>query len=196
MQIDFKKDTHEYFISGIKVPNPTGILEKVGITDFSGIPPERLKIAQDFGTAVHMACELWDKKNLNESVLDPKLIPYLNAWKKFLDQTKFEIRKIEQIVGSEKYMFAGTLDRFGFFFGKQTIIEIKTCYEMNIKAARLQTAAYFIANNEMYKNEKATQRMVVLLKPTGDYDKEMLKNSMDTNIFLSCLSVINFREAK
>jgi len=196
MNIEFNPEPHEYFINGIKVPHPTGILEEIGLTDFSGIPPERLKIAQEFGTAVHFASELWDKKILNESILDPKLVPYLAGWKKFLIDTGFEIELIEAVMGSEKYMFATKIDRRGILFGKRTIIEIKSTHALNIKAARIQTGFHSIANNEMYKDKKVLRRGAVLLKPDGNYQVEMFDKSNDMNIALSCLSIVNFKEAK
>ncbi len=40
------------------------------------------------GTHVHTMCKLYLENNLNENALDPILIPYLDAFKKFLYETK------------------------------------------------------------------------------------------------------------
>jgi len=194
MDIIFKPETHEYFINGIKVPHPTGILENVGLTDFSKVPPARLEIARKFGTAVHKACELYDKGILDEAKLDPKLKPYLDAWKKFIGDTGFKNELIEEVIGSEKYMFAGTLDRRGILKGMRTIVEIKSTYDLDTKTTAIQTGAYIIAHNEMYKQQKATRRAGVLLKPDGNYKIEHFTKSNDMNVFLSCLSVANYKE--
>lgn len=196
MYLTFKPETHEYFIDGIKVPHTTEILDNVGLTDFSKVPPDRLEIARKFGTAVHKACELHDKGILNEEILDPKLNPYLDAWKKFIADTGFKNELIEEVIGSEKYMFGTTLDRRGILKGMRTIVEIKSTYELDIKATAIQTAAHFIANNEMYKQQKATRRAGVLLKPDGNYTPHYFTRSNDLNVFISALTVTNYRRLK
>lgn len=196
MKITFDAQTHTYHINGIKVPHVTGIIEEAGLTDYSGIPADRLDIAREFGTAVHKACELYDRGILNESILDSKLKPYLDGWRKFLADTGFKPEIIEGVIGSEKYMFGAIIDRRGVLKEKITIVEIKSTYNLGVKATAIQTAGQLIAHNENYKHEKATQRMAVLLKPDGNYTPHYFKQSNDMNVFLACLTVTNYRRLK
>ena len=49
--LTFDAEKHEYRWNGQLVPGVTSILEP--LTDFSFVPPDVLRAAQDFGTAVH-----------------------------------------------------------------------------------------------------------------------------------------------
>jgi hypothetical protein len=189
MTITFDESSHTYRINGVLVPNPTRIFEKLGITDFSNIPADTLSAAQHFGTIVHIACELHDKNDLDESTVDPLVKPRLDAWVKFLKENNAKVENIELRVGSERYMFATTLDRTLIINEKRFIAEIKTTAVLN-KAVRYQTAAHEIAFKE-HLGEKVDGRMAVQLKDDGDYTLEWHKEKSDTGAFLSLLCTYN-----
>jgi len=104
MILKFDEATHTYWINGIPVISNTQVLKEAGIIDYSHIHPKTLVIAQLFGTAVHLTCHLSDKNQLDYTKLDPKLKPYLNAYRRFLSETGFILEQSELIVGSEKYI--------------------------------------------------------------------------------------------
>ena len=197
MILKFDPETHTYWINDIKVPSVTQILRDAGIIDYSDIPKNKLDIAMKFGRAVHRACELFDKNDLDMVTLDHRLIPYVDAWNKFLKETKFIVEQYEQPIGSEKYMVAGTPDRVGIFFNKRTILDIKSSYSFDLLGLPIQTGGYELIHNEGKKREyRVVGRMGVLLKPDGNYKIEPCTNRNDINVFLSALTVVNYKKRR
>lgn len=192
MKIEFDSNAHVYKIDGIKVPNPTRILEELGITDYSGIPADVLAAAQHFGTVCHTACELHDKGVLDEMTIDPIVRPRLDAWVKFVTENRATVEYTELICGSKAYMFACRLDRSLIIGGKRYICEIKTGSPQQLAPAAYQTAAQQIAFQE-YIGKRVDGRLAVLLQEDGNYKMAWYKNKSDTGAFLSMLSTYNIR---
>ena len=121
--IQFDPSTHVYTVNGRVVPSVTQVLREAGLVDPSIYPPG----AAERGTAVHLACQLHDENDLDESSLDPVIIPYLNAWKLFVSQNRFRATAIEQRICSLTHCYAGTLDRIGTVGpkGDNCLVEIK-----------------------------------------------------------------------
>ena len=94
--IEFDEATHTYRDKGVLVPGVTSILSP--LSDFSFVNPDVLEAASAFGTAVHLACELWDNGQLDEDALDPALVPYLAGWKQFSEDWKVEWTMVEERV--------------------------------------------------------------------------------------------------
>lgn len=138
--LDFDQATHAYSIQGVRVPSVTQILEDTGIVDFSFIPRETREMALHRGSMVHLACQLYDERDLADGSVDQAIVPYLNAWKRFLVESGFVIEEIEQRGFNERFRYAGTADRIGRLNGMPTIVDIKTNQIPN--AIRLQLAAY------------------------------------------------------
>lgn len=192
--LNLDKETHTYTKDKQQIPGVSRILQGAGLIDFSKVPIDRLEAALNFGTAVHRACELYDKNDLDETSLSEELIPYLNAWKKFRKDTKFKIKAIEEHVLSTRLRFAGTLDRRGLLYDRHVIIDIKSSVDFH-PAAAIQTSAYKEAYNEDKKpKDKVLDRYSVLLKPDGNYKVVQYKDKNDFNIFVSSLNLWNWKE--
>ncbi len=195
--IKLNEKTHVYSENGLEVAGVTRVLQAAGLIDFSQIPPERLKNALKFGSAAHKATELHDKGILDPATLDSALEPYLDAWKRFLDDTGFIIEKdsIEQKVFSEKYHYAGKYDRIGELNKKRTVVDISTSVDFS-DAKAIQTAAYQEAENESKPAMgKVKNREIVLLKSNGTYalaPKDFFQKS-DFSVFLACLTLYNWK---
>lgn len=184
---------HIYTLNGLRVRSVTQILQEAGLVDYSHVPAMVLEAARKFGTAVHKATELYDLDNLDESILDNALRPYLDGWKKFRKDTGVIIEAVEEMVCSEKYRFAGKPDR-RVILDKRGILDIKTSFEM-LPAVRLQTAGYELAYNEgRAVKDKSHRRLAVLLNDDGGgYKIEEYRNKNDANIFLAALTICNFK---
>jgi hypothetical protein len=183
MKIDFNAEKHEYKINGKDVPSVTQVLSLAG--EFKNINKEILSKAARFGTAVHKATELYDLGTLNLEKLDPALMPYLEAWKKFLVETNFKVRDIEYMVGTSQG-YAGTIDRIGYFNDELTILDIKSGSTLP-RTTPLQLSAYAAAYNETH-NDWIKQRISVHLKPLK-YSIKRYSNIADFTMFLNFLSV-------
>lgn len=192
--VTFDPKTHTYSKGGVEIPSVTKVLKGCGLIDFSKVPPERLDVALLFGTVVHKTCELYDKNNLDEKSLDPKLRPYLDGWIKFKKDTQAKTESIEEQVYSKLYRYAGTLDR-RMILDKHAVVEIKTSVDFH-PANRFQLSAYQYAYNEHLESRvgRINDRIAVLLTDEGTYKLEQYRDPMDFNMFLSCLSIYNWKE--
>jgi len=139
--------------------------------------PQTLEEASLRGTAVHMACEIWDKHKffgeppLDMNTVDPVVLPYLEGWWKFIDETGFVPTHIEHEVTSERYGYIGHPDRFGIFPDKRlSQIEIKTGVQVKPDTWGVQTSAYDNAFCEMEGLKVSPyERRVIQLTKEGTY---------------------------
>lgn len=189
--ITFNEERHEYTGNGLIMPSVTQAIERAGLSDFSMVNQDVLRRARIFGTETHKACEMYDRRQMPKP--DPQVLPYLEGWIKFLRDSGFRQDKIEVMVHSRKFWFAGKADRIGWFREDYSVLEIKVanCYYPSFE---LQTAAYKMANNEMEPraDRKVRKRYIIQLFP-GRYQITPCEDANDEAVFLSCLQVANFR---
>lgn len=171
----------------------TEILRLEGIVDFSRVPPDIMRRAQAFGTAAHKTTELWDKKTLDVEILDPNLLPRLEAWKKFLHDYNITIdpSEIEVSFTSLKWGFRGTPDRWPFMGKKRRVIDLKTSTQM-YAATELQTAGYAILLEEA-GYPVHDERWGLQLLEDGKYKVEPYKNKSDKTCFLSARNMVGWK---
>ena len=187
MNLTFSESNHEYRLDGIKLPSVTQVLQGAGLSDFSKVNPELLERAKKFGSAAHLACQLFDENRLDMKSLDPALEPRLESWILFKrDFGITEFKEIEKQVYSIKYQYAGCLDRLTM---DDALIEIKTCTTIP-KTTGLQLMGYQIAREEMSKIKIKRRLCVQLLD--GTYKMEEYKEKSDRTVFLSCLNLHNW----
>lgn len=74
--------------------------------------------SRDRGSMIHLATAYDDQGELDEETLDPVIIPYLDAWRKFRKESGFAPEKIEPPLMSTVYRYAGTPDRIGELPGR------------------------------------------------------------------------------
>lgn len=191
--LQFDPVGHVYRLGGNVLPSVTEIMRSGGLVDFSRVPPETLRLAQERGTAVHTACHLYDQGKLDWSSLDPVVWPYIEGWMKFLDQTSFYGRLAETPVHSN-IGFAGTFDRLGEINGRSVILDIKTS-EIIGKATGAQLAAYLQACGEcghLTRPIKKYERFAVHLYDNGTYELEPYTNPQDWPVFQACLQIYHY----
>lgn len=188
-EIVFDPDRHEYRHKGVLVPSVTQVLAV--LADFSMVNPDVLEWKRNLGTQVHAATALDDREDLGD--YDEQIDGYVQAWRNFRNVFRFEPLRIEETVFSAKHGFAGTLDRIGLFQGNNALLDIKTG-DTPILYAGPQTAAYLVASTG---NERLTMpRYMVRLFENGTYKLTQCKNKMDFQIFLNCLNIWKWRNAK
>lgn len=179
--LTFDEATHTYRYNGVVVPGVTTILSP--LTDFSRVPPYVLRAAADFGTAVHLACELDDLGDLDEGALDPALVPYLAAWRKFSADHDVQWDLIEHQVHHKTMNYAGTLDRLGLVDGLTTVLDIKSSAQL-YPSVGPQLAAY-----QQASDRATVQRMAVQLKGDGTYVAKTYTDPTDWPVFASLLTL-------
>lgn len=185
MQIEFDEQTHTYTLEGKELPSVTTIMKACGLIDTTWFNEG----ATTRGTYVHQATELLDKDDLDEASLDPALVPYVEAYRRFKQETGFVIDDIEKRVHNATYGYAGTLDRTGIFPNDKirSLIDIKT--GQPAKWHGVQLAAYALCFGSEVLN-----RYGLYLSNTGSYKLERFKDRQDANIWLACLTLYKWRE--
>lgn len=185
--LEFDEAAHKYYFQGRWVPNVTSILERAGYSDFSMVPPDILRRAQERGTAVHKACWYSDQDDLDEDTLDPIVVPYLQAWRIAVAAMSLKIVEIEKAIFCPRYWYAGTYDRWAYHprYG-WVLIDIKTGdYSESWK---LQTAAYLRAK---VKHAPTTaNRLVLQLKANATFQAYWFPATelvRDWEQFVNCL---------
>lgn len=198
----FDPVTHTYTVGSKKLPGVTTIMKSANLTqDFSMVDPALLARAADLGTRVHRGIELAFKHGLSNahSQVDFDVVDYLDAWDDFLKTSGFEPMMSEHQLCSTKYGYAGTLDLFGTLNGELVLPDIKRVNAVS-RSAGPQTAAYLHLLQENYPElawgTKGNKRFVLHLKPGSKWSLVPLTGKDDFKVFLSALSIHNWKASK
>ncbi|MFA5409739.1 MAG: hypothetical protein WC343_13290 [Bacilli bacterium] len=135
--VEFDEESHTYRYEGVKLPSVTGILKAEGFIDARFYD----EFSRQRGTAAHLACHYDDLGILDESTIDPVILPYLSAWRKFRAESGFVVTVSEAPLMSAAYRFAGKPDAIGTF-----------------PSGRIQRAAVELHNNGTYRLIPYTDR--------------------------------------
>lgn len=128
---------------------------------------------RDRGRAVHRAIELIHRGTLDESSLDPQILPFVNAYRDFIRDTGFSVLAYEVPLGSI-HGFAGTVDAIGRLNGRIIVLDFKTGDSLD-PAVEYQTGAYEILWNENHPDQLIQGRFALQLKTNGRYKLHPMK---------------------
>lgn len=186
--IVFDEATHTYRVAGEVWPSVTRVLAP--ITNFDGVPAHLLAAAAEFGTHVHAAIHLYNQGQLDRAALDPALAPYLDAWQLLLRETGAVVVESERMVLSEQHCYCGTIDSVVHWKRRRVLFDIKTTATPPASAGP-QTAAYAEAMGASYM-----PRYVAHLRGDGSYRLIPQTDARDWPVFLSCLNIWRFNNAR
>jgi hypothetical protein len=142
--LTFKEDTHQYFVDGKEVPGVSHVMKTLGLSkDYTGTDD----FYRDRGTAVHKAAELYLTERLDESSLDPEIIPFFEGFKRFWEAHRHPLPYVEHMLYSESLGFAGSIDLV-----TDTIWDLK-CSKSPDVAAEVQGALYQYLWEENFKQK-------------------------------------------
>lgn len=177
----------------LRASEDVGSREKVErITASAVYMMTKVRNAGEFGQAVHTLTVLDDSEDLATDILDPALLPILEAWRAFKTDHNPKMICSEYPIAS-RLGYAGTVDRvIQTNKAEMAILEIKSRQYMAGRDG-LQTVAYQKAYEEMTK-EKIKKRFVIELALDGTYKLTENKDSMDWDIFRSALAIHNWRK--
>jgi len=182
--LTFEPLPHIYRLDGQRVPSVTGVLQ--AITNFDRVPFDILEAARIFGHHVHKAVDLFNRGVLDETDLDPALVPRLKQYKRFLRESKFQVVHSEEQVAHRTHGYAGTLDIRGMLHRHSALVDLKS--GVVPRSVGPQTAGYQAACEHRPRNRYCLQLM------DNDYRLFPLKNGSDFSMFLSCLNVYRFNQ--
>jgi hypothetical protein len=122
LEPSFDEKSHTYTLGDRKIPSVTQILSWG--RDLSRIPAWTAQR----GTALHLAAEYDDVGDLDESSVDPLVMPHLTAYRAWREEHKPQYIATEvRVVGNlDGLLYAGTIDRVGMVDGYLAIIDIKS----------------------------------------------------------------------
>lgn len=193
MRIEFDESNHVYRVDGVVYPSVTQILESAGLPDLSRVPADILEWKADIGRKVHKAIEFDDDGDLDFDFLPVELRPYVEAYRKFKTESGFEPLAAEEPIFHPVYKYPGKPDRIGLLNGRIVLIDYKTGM-IDLKCVGPQTAAYKKAWDEVHqRKDQIVRRFALKLSNDGTYKLIECKNPNDFNIFLSALSLYNWR---
>ena len=109
--VEFDDEKHLYSYCGMQLDSVTQILQAEGFIDTRWYDDW----SRQKGKYVHQAIKYYLADELDESSLDPEIKPYLEAFKKFLSDSNFNITSSERPGISTILKYAGTPDISGFF---------------------------------------------------------------------------------
>ena len=194
MGVRFEPEGHRYFLNDAELPSVTTVLRAVGLLNFGGASDSAMAMGRDRGDRVHLATELNDRGELDESSIDFEIAGYLAAWRRFVDEWNFKCHEIEVLLHHPIYRYAGRADRFGSarLPGKRVsrddiVLDIKTGTPQ--RATGYQLAAY---NACLVRAQR--KRIGVYLLPDGSYRAQPYDHPGDLSVFLSALCVFNARK--
>ena len=182
--LTFSAENHEYRLQGVRLPSVTQIIADAGLygnTDYF------TEYSRDRGSYVHKAIEYHLAGELDESTLDPVIVPYFEAWQKFVLESNYVSDECEHRTASTVYRYAGTIDHIGHLGGHFCIIDVKT--GTPTPATGIQLAGY-----ENLLKVKGAKRFALHLKDDGNYKLIEYKDSNDRNVFLAALSLFYWKQ--
>lgn len=186
--IHFDLATHTYRVGGRVIPSVTQIIGSAGVRGAFTPSDAVMAYACDRGRAVHLACELDDDGTLDERSVHPEVLPYLNAYRQFKAETRYEIVEMELARYDELMGFCGTPDRICVINGRPAVLDLKSGVKM--AATGMQLAAYAVL-----AGHPAASRFSLQLRADGLYRLERYSNPADWPAFVAALTLHNWRVA-
>lgn len=183
-QLQFDKSTHTYTVNGEVYPSVTQIIKEAGLIDDVWFNEE----ATDRGTIVHAATSLCDIGRLNAEAVPNDVQPYLDGWKRFLQENKPQIVGVERRFYQPTYCFAGTIDRLLFVGGVKAILDIKSGAPQAWH--EIQTAGYGLGVG------MSGARYCLYLDGKGGYKLERHEGITGRDIFMAALNLYHYKQSK
>ena len=111
--VDFEAEGHVYYCPEViaRLHSVTDILASEGFIDKTWYD----EWSRTRGSYVHLACNLDNTGELDEETIDPEIMPFLLAWRKFKRESGFVVEQSEVPMANLHYMYAGTPDCIGHF---------------------------------------------------------------------------------
>ncbi len=166
----FRAEDHRYFVdpSGREIPGVTRALEESGLIDFSMVPRDVLRNAQERGTRVHTAIHYHEDGDLDPDSINEEDHGYFIAFLAFKNQMHFKPHLVEHFVHDLGFRWAGRVDAVGEIERKDggfdlAVVDYKTGLVQ--PSHRIQVAAYASG----LQDPRRYRRMTVDLKADGRF---------------------------
>jgi hypothetical protein len=186
--VAFDAQRHEYRIDGRPAPGITRVLRAAGLLD--GMAADEGAMRR--GEYVHLATELDDRGELDETTVDPAIRPYLEGWRKCRRETGWEILDIETLKGSA-LGYATKIDRIVRTPKGIAVVNIKTGGVYPHYAIQLAGEALLLDGQDGYG---IVGRIGVHLDGDGNYKPIHYTDRNDFKIWRAALTVALWKKEK
>lgn len=185
--IEFDEATHTYKVDGKILPSVTTITGILSSIDYKEIDPQIIKRAGERGTKVHKAIE--DYTNWLDYELEIEYEPYMQSFKKALQEEKFELIKAEfKLTNNE---ICGTIDNMSQLGDKRIIIDYKTTATIHKKLLEAQFGGYKILCDA--NNINIDKWYGLFLSKTG---YKFIEIEPNVEIFNKCKEIYDYMKGK
>ena len=167
------------------------LISEDAIIEASKLHQVKKEEAANIGTKIHDWVELWIKGKHPEAPTEPQVMNGVNAFLKWVKETKIKLKCSETIVYSKKHDFAGIMDAEGKMNGGNVIVDFKSSNAI-YNEYRYQLAAYWLAREEETKKKFDGGWIIKFGKDDGEFAatyiprKEYEKNKV---AFLAALAI-------
>lgn len=184
MPVLFDPIEHTYALDGKQYPSVTQVIKAAGLIDDSWFTPE----GAIRGTYVAEATALYDRGELDESSVDPIIMPYVEAWRRFRRESSYWPIEIETPMVNSMIGFAGTPDRErGMMNGRPVGIDIKT-------GGRSDWHDVQVGGYSMLSDSTPRTWFCCYLADDGTYRLFAADTESGRNVFQACLTIYNWRK--
>lgn len=193
MTVAFDAATHRYSFAGAPLVSVTQAIRGAGLMGDTSFWTDE---ARDRGTAVHTMVEFFDQGDLDETALDPALVPYLDAYKWFVHDHEPTWSHIEARRANLTLRYAGTVDRAGRLVTTPHAVVLDVKSGQAAPWHRVQLAAY----KRLVAEELETPiviRYALYLAADGTYrlDALPLNDHQDWAVFQAAVAVANWKRS-
>ena len=188
-ELIYNDDEHTYKTkNGLLIPCVSDIIKPVTDYIYGGIG--NLSMAQERGTMVHLAIELYD--NVGVETIPEEYSNYFEAYKKFLEENdkKYKLVANEYAVYCVGLGYCGTIDKIleDTKTGEIIIVDNKTSHKIEYLPLKLQLAGYKFALESL--GLKVSKTKVLHLKADKTFEFEDIESNL--KVFMSCLQILNY----
>lgn len=186
--------THTYAVDGRPQIGVSQVLAAACLTDKTWVSEEALKR----GSYVHEAVELHVQGVLDEASLDPKLLGYVEAWKKFERESGFKVLCQGGVWQSEirrshpLYGYAGTIDHLGHIGERLILLDLKSGDPDSWHPWQLAGYAMLF---DLPAGSTRPERANLYVRPDGSYRFLERKDRNDFEVFKAALTIARARIA-
>ena len=200
--VEFREADHTYWLvedSGKrKLLSITQVLNVTGMVDATFFTPR----SATKGTYVHEGTALYDQGQLDEATVSDDIKPYLDGYKRFVDDCAPAWTRIEAVFVDEVSDVAGTVDRVGTI----TVQGVPQKVVVALKSGRggaapwhcIQLAGYqhllsrYLSRRGLVTEAAQVKRYGLYLRGDGKYTLTPYTSSLDAGVFLSALTVAHW----
>lgn len=188
--LTFLEKGHIYILDGEELPCVSDLCRFLHREIYKDAPKWQMEAAAERGNAVHSATQALDA--LGRTEIAEEYLPYLYAYKAFLQEHRPSWDMIEQPLSHPEHRYAGTVDRFGALHGEAALVDIKTTYTVYKPLCRAQLNLYRLM---LIARGYPVHRMYILhLKRDGTY--KLIPMETDESLAHALITIHNALHTK